>query len=317
MRRPMVRTFVSVAAAVALSVTAGCGSAPTAGDASGGTAGSAAKIRVVASTNVWGDVAEAVGGDRVAVTSIISNPDADPHTYEASAGTALAIAKAAVVIENGGGYDDFMERMRSASKNTAAQVLDAVEISGRQPPAAADLNDSADLNEHVWYDFPTVAKVVDRLAAALTRAEPAASAVFAANAKAFKTRLAALVKTEASIAASQTGKGVAITEPVPVYLLDACGLVDRTPAAFSEAVENGTDVSARVLAQTLDLFTARRVDVLVYNAQTSGPETTKVVAAAESAGVPVVPVTETLPAGMSYLSWMAANLSAIRQALGA
>lgn len=126
-----------------------------------------------------------------------------------------------------------------------------------------------------------------------------------------------LERAEASIAESQAGKGVAITEPVPLYMLQACKLVNRTPSQFSEAVEEGTDVSARVLSQTLDLFSSRKVDALVYNAQTSGPETTKVLAAAKTAGIPTVPVTETLPAGSTYLSWMASNLAAIRQALTA
>jgi zinc/manganese transport system substrate-binding protein len=303
-RTSVIRTITAVVTAVGLSAVAACSATtPPA------TAGSAGKIRVVASTNVWGDIARAVGGDRVAVTSIISNPDADPHSYEADATTALAIAEAAVVIENGGGYDDFMQRMRSAAKNSSAQVLDAVEISGRQPTG------STDVNEHVWYDFPTVAKVVDRLAAAFGTAQPADAAEFTANAATVTKRLRVLETTAATIAASQAGKGVAITEPVPVYLLDACGLVNRTPAAFSEAVEDGTDVPARVLAQTLDLFTARQVDVLVYNAQTTGPQTTKVLAAARAAGIPTVPVTETLPADMTYLSWMTANLAAIRHAL--
>jgi zinc/manganese transport system substrate-binding protein len=310
MRMSLFRTIAGVATAVTLSATAACGTT-TGTAAAPGPDAPAGRIPVVASTNVWGDIAEAVGGDRVAVTSIISNPDADPHSYEANAATALQLAKATVVIENGGGYDDFMERMLSASKNSTAQVLDAVQISGRQA------RDGAERNEHVWYDFPTVGKVVDRIATALGRAQPAHAGEFTTNAAGFKERLHALEKTEAVIAASQAGKGVAITEPVPLYLLDACKLVNRTPAAFSEAVEEGTDVSARVLAQTLDLFTSRKVDALVYNAQTSGPETTKVLAAAKSAGVPIVPVTETLPAGMTYLSWMTTNLAAVRQALAA
>jgi len=307
MRTSLVRTVAGVAIAAALSVTAACGSTTGTTEAVNPSA-AAAKVQVVASTNVWGDIAAAVGGDRVEVTSIISNPDADPHSYEANAGTALKLAHAAVVIENGGGYDDFMSRMLSASKNDSAVVLDAVHISGKQAVAG-------ELNEHVWYDFPTVAKVVDLLAGALTKADPADTAEFAANAAAFKTRLAGLETTEAAIAKSQAGKSVAITEPVPLYMLQACKLVNRTPAPFSEAVEEGTDVSARVLAQTLDLFTSKKVDALVYNAQTSGPETTKVFAAAKAAGIPTVPVTETLPAGSTYLGWMTANLAAVQQAL--
>lgn len=317
MRTSVVRTIVGVATAAALAVTAACGSSATGTASAADPAGTDAKVQVVASTSVWGDIAGVVGGDRVEVTSIISNPDADPHSYEANAATALKLAKAAVVIENGGGYDDFMQRMLSASKNDTVVALDAVRISGKQPVSGGELNGSTELNEHVWYDYPTVAKVVDQLVAALSRAEPAGTTEFTANAAAFKVQLAGLEKTEASIAKSHAGKGVAITEPVPLYMLEACKLVNRTPAQFSEAVEEGTDVSARVLAQTLDLVTSKKVDALVYNAQTSGPETMKVLAAAKAAGIPTVPVTETLPAGSTYLSWMTANLAAIWQALTA
>lgn len=308
---PVVRMIVGAATAALLSVAAACGSSTGTAGAAGETnpsAGAAARVQVVASTNVWGDIAASIGGDLVAVTSIISNPDADPHSYEANAGTALKLAHAAVVIENGGGYDDFMQRMLSASKNNDAVVLNAVETSGRRPVAGG-------LNEHVWYDFPTVAKVVDRLTAALTRVNPSGGPAFAANAAAFERRLTVLEKTEASIADSHAGTGVAITEPVPQYMLQACKLVNRTPAPFSEAVEEGTDVSAHVLDQTLHLFTSGTVAALVYNAQTSGPETSKVLAAAKAAGIPAVPVTETLPPGSTYLSWMTANLAAIRRAV--
>ena len=111
------------------------------------------------------------------------------------------------------------------------------------------------------------------------------------------------------------GEGVAITEPVPLYLLDAIGLDNRTPEKFSEAIESGNDVSPVVLQETLRLFTDRQVRLLAYNEQTSGAETTRVLAAAKQADIPVVPVTETLPSGKDYLSWMNANLDAVAGAL--
>jgi len=149
MRTSVVRTIVGLATAAVLAVTAACGTSATGTTSATASAGSAAKVEMVASTDVWGDIAGVVGGDRVDVTSIISNPDADPHSYEANAGTALKLARAAVVIENGGGYDDFMQRMLSASKNDTAVVLDAVRISGKQPVSGGELNGSTELNEHV------------------------------------------------------------------------------------------------------------------------------------------------------------------------
>jgi len=266
------------------------------------------KIDVVASTNVWGSVAAAVGGRRVAVLSIIHDPGQDPHSYEASSRTLLTVKNADLLIENGGGYDDFMGRMIS-SADASAPVLDAVEISGRVAPPGGELN------EHVWYDLPTVSAVADAIAERLSALAPRHADEFAANAARFDqgvARLEAAVHREAGVAAQA---GVAVTEPVPLYLLEAMGLRNLTPPEFSSAVEEGGDVSPRVLAETLDLFESQQVALLVYNEQTSGPVTEEVKAAAEDAGVPVVPVTETLPAETSYLTWMEHNIHAISSAL--
>ncbi len=265
-------------------------------------------IAVVASTNVWGDVAQSIGGNAVTVTSIISDPNADPHSYEANAQTELAISKAAVVIENGGGYDDFVGTMIAAS-GTKATVVDAVTVSGK---TAVD----GQLNEHVWYDFPSVDKVATAIAKALSTVDPSRADTFSANAAAFTEKVAGLQQQLAAVKAAHAGAGVAITEPVPVYLLDAAGLVDKTPTAFSSAVEAQSDVPPAVMQQTLALFTQHDVAALVYNEQAVGPQTTAVLDAATSAGVPVVPVTETLPQGKDYVSWMSANIAALASALG-
>lgn len=278
-----------------------CGSAdePTDSDA----------ISVVASTNVYGDVAQTIGGDAVDVTSIISDPAADPHSYEANARTQLALSKATIVIENGGGYDDFMDTMLSASSNTSATVINAVDVSGKAATAGDELN------EHVWYDFPTMSKLADELVDALSTADPDGADAFRANGEAFKSDLETLEGTEKDIAAAHGGEGVAITEPVPLYMLEAAGLKNLTPAEFSEAIEEENDVPPLVLQQTLDLFSDQEVAVLVYNAQTTGPQTDQVITAAENADIPAVPVTETLPEGETYISWMTANLTALSDAL--
>jgi zinc/manganese transport system substrate-binding protein len=267
------------------------------------------RIAVVTSTDVYADIARAIAGGHADITSFIDNPDQDPHSYEANARNQLAISKADLIVENGGGYDDFIDRMNDASGQPDATVLNVVRLSGKRAPAGGSLN------EHVWYDLPTIQTLVNRLQAFFAAKDPADRSDFAKNAAAFTVKLQALRATEATIRSSVGGDGVAITEPVPLYLLDACGLVNKTPPAFSEAIEESTDVSAAVLKQTLDLFSTKAVQVLVYNAQTSGPETTLVLGAAKAHDVPVVPVTETLPAGQNYLSWMRANLDAVRSAL--
>ncbi|MEU3934171.1 zinc ABC transporter substrate-binding protein [Streptomyces sp. NPDC029044] len=288
-----------------LALLAGCGSSSDSADAKSAPA----RVAVVASTNVWGDIARRIGGDRVDVTSVISDPDQDPHSYEADPQNQLALSKAKVVVENGGGYDDFVDRMLKSGHNDSAQVIDAVEVSGRTAPKGGELN------EHVWYDFPTVAKVADRISAALAKADPGDATAFEKNAAAFTAKLAPLEAKEAQIKKAHGGEGVAITEPVPLYMTEASGLVNRTPAQFSEAIEEGDDVSPRVLRESLAVFSGKKVKVLVYNEQTSGPQTEKAEAAAKAAGIPVVPVTETLPKGKDYLGWMTDNVDALASAL--
>ncbi len=303
------RSFVSALALPALALStlllAGCAAgSPASGTAASGT------VSVVTSTNVYGDIAETIGGDAVAVTALISNPAQDPHSFEASAQDQLAITKADIVVENGGGYDDFVGTMMASANNPKATVINVVDLSGKKPDA------NGDLNEHVWYDFPTITAFADRLAAELGKAEPAKAATFTANATAFIAKVTALEARETALKAKYAGTGVAITEPVPLYMLQAIGLVDKTPAAFSHAVEEGTDVSPAVLKSTVDLFHQHAVKLLAYNEQTSGPETQTVIAAARNAHVAVVPVTETLPQGEDYIGWMSSNLDHISAALG-
>jgi zinc/manganese transport system substrate-binding protein len=288
----------AAAAAASLLLLTACGSADGSSSTDGG-------VSVVASMNVYGDIAAAIGGRDVEVTSIISDPSADPHSFEASTRTQLAVSDADVVIQNGGGYDDFMKTLISATDSSAA-VITAVDASGKA---------AAEGNEHVWYDFPTVATLADEIATALGDADPANADTYTANAAGLKKQVDELISSEQTAAATTRGAGVVVTEPVPGYLLDALGADDRTPPEFSEAIEEGGDVSPAVLQETLDLLTSGRVRALVYNEQTTGRETEQVLEAARKAGVAVVAVTETLPAGEDYVSWMRANLDAVAAAL--
>ncbi|MGW4913511.1 metal ABC transporter solute-binding protein, Zn/Mn family [Streptomyces sp. NPDC004270] len=301
---------LALMAGASLALLAGCGSSSDSGSDGSSASGpaSSSRIPVVASTNVYGDIVERIGGDHVDVTSIISDPDQDPHSYEADTQNQLTLSKAKVVVENGGGYDDFVDRMLKSS-DSAAEVINAVKVSGKTAPRGGELN------EHVWYDFPTVAKIADSIAAALGRADATDAATFTRNAETFKARLTRLESKEAQIKKEHGGAGIGITEPVPLYMTEASGLVDKTPAEFSEAVEEGSDVSPRILRETLALYSDKQVKALVYNAQTSGPQTEKVENAAKAAGVAVVPVTETLPKGKDYLGWMTSNVDALAGAL--
>ncbi|MFB9377048.1 metal ABC transporter solute-binding protein, Zn/Mn family [Kineococcus gynurae] len=330
---------------------AACGGSDTPGSTTGDEGTPAGGLSVVTSTDVYGSIAEQVAGDLlgqgVEVTAIIDDPNLDPHSYEATARDQLALSRATVVVENGGGYDPFIETMLGSS-DAQPVVVDAVELSGKEPAADASTpsatteehdhdhgsadhegEDHADhgdghaghdhvegLNEHVFYDLATASKVAEAIATALGEKDPSQAATFTANAAAFADKIDAL--QQQATAAQQTvgGKDVVVTEPVPDYLLEAMGVNDVTPPEFSEGVEEGTDVPATVLAQTLDLVSGGTAKAVVYNEQTSGAQTDQVQQAATAAGVPVVPVTETLPAGKTYEEWMRDNITAITDALG-
>jgi zinc/manganese transport system substrate-binding protein len=305
------KCLVALVGFVMLGVSA-CSSASPSPSASGPGSpptGGNAPISVVASTNVYGDIARTVGGASVTVTSIIDNPDKDPHEYQADAQTQLALSKAQLVVENGGGYDDFVDVMLE-SASSKPMVINVVDLSGGNRQSGG-----AEFNEHVWYDVRTVEKLTTQLATDLSAAVPEQAATINANADAFASRLTKLQQQEAAIKAEHAGDPVAITEPVPVYLLQAAGLVNKTPDEFSEAIEEDTDAPPAILKQTEDLFDKGQVKLLAYNEQTTGPQTDAVLAAAKRNNIPVVPVTETLPAGQTYFSWMQTNLDAVSAVL--
>jgi len=291
----------ALAGVIALGVAlAGC---------SGSVGDPPAGIRVVASTDVYGSLATTIGGAQATVTSIIDDPSKDPHEYQADARTQLAVSRAQVVIENGGGYDDFMDTMLAASGNAQVAVINAVKISGYD-------SSIPHFNEHVFYDYGTVAKVVDAIVADFRRADPAHAALFADRGAKLQRKIAALEASELNLSAVTTGVGVAITEPLPEYVLAALGMKIVTPIAFSEAVDQGTDVPATVLEQTISTLTSGQAKLLVYNVQTLGSQPDAVLSAAKKAGIPAVPVSETLPPGLDYVTWQRGVLATIAQALG-
>jgi len=313
MRAPT--TLILTSAVASVTLLAGCGQPSE--TASG-------KPEVVTTTDVYGSVASVVAGDKATVHAIISDPAADPHEYETTASDALAVSKAAVLVANGAGYDDFAGKLLDTAGGKSV-LVDVATLSGLPgsstglpgqagaalPPAAPDFN------EHVWYNLPTVATLADRIAAELGKADAGDAATFTANAARFKTSLDRLNAKITAIAGAHRGARVAVTEPVPGYLIQAAGLVDVTPPALPHAVESGTDAPAGVLDETLRLFQGPdKVKVLLVNSQTGGATTDQLTKAANAAGVPVVAVTETLPAGTTdYVSWMGDEIDRLAAAL--
>jgi zinc/manganese transport system substrate-binding protein len=293
--------LVAGAAAGALVLTlAACG-----GKSAGEPATPPGKISVVASTNVWGSVAQAVGGDVVAVTSILNDPAADPHSYQSSATDATTLKNAKLALYNGGGYDDFFTDLVKENGQDVPKIV-AFDLSGKKQGG----------NEHVWYDFATVKKVADKLADQLGTIAPDSKATFDANAKAFDTKLDALTTQAAAVGQAKPGATVVVTEPVAFYLLETAGVKDVTPTDFSEAIEEETDPPATAVAETNDLVKDKKVAALVNNEQTETPVTKQLNDTARSAGVPVVNVTETLPEGVAgYVDWMTKQVDALSGAV--
>jgi zinc/manganese transport system substrate-binding protein len=296
--------LVGSLAAVSL-VLAGCGGGSGTTSDQPQAAGGAGKIAVVASTNVWGSVAQAVGGDQVDVKSILNDPAADPHSYQSSATDATAVKDAKLAISNGGGYDDFFSALVSEAGRDARKIV-TFEVSGKPDGT----------NEHVWYDLPTVKKVADKIAEELGTIAPDRKDAFAANAKTFDGQIDALIAKTEQIGKAKPGAQVVVTEPVPEYLLETAGVKNATPEEFSKAVEEETDPPATAIAQTTDLVRNKQVAALVNNEQTETPVTNQLDDAAKSAGIPIVQVTETLPAGVSgYVDWMTKQVDALSSAL--
>ena len=311
-------------------VLTGCsgnsGSEPSAGSETGEGA-----LEIVASTNVYGNIMETVGGDAVNVTSIINRPSQDPHSYEATARDKLAVADADLAVLNGGGFDTFMEQLVADSGIDSADVLNAVEISGLQDAsgapdegAHAEGEDHADaegghshgsFNEHVWYSPAAMGLLAEAAAERLATLDPENAADYRENAASFNAGIGDLTADLAEDKAAAAGRDVAATEPVPEYLFEAAGLHNVTPADFTAAVEEGSDVPPAVLNEMQELLRSGSVAFLAYNTQTSSSQTEAVRATAEDAGVPVLDFSETLPEGQDYLTWMGENVASIDNVL--
>ena len=268
---------------------------------------SSQRVEVVAAENVYGNIVAQIGGSHVSVTSILHDPNADPHLYTASTRNALALSRAAVVIQNGVGYDSFIQKLEAAAPSSHRIVVTLAQVLGVH---------GADANPHLWYDVPRLNRIAAAIAAALERADPAHRSAYVRGLQTFEDELRPLVREVASIRSRHAGEPVAYTEPVPGYLLAAAGLRNLTPAAFARAIEDGSEPSPEAVSQMTGLMTGHRVRVLLYNSQAASAVTARIEAAARSAGIPVIGVTETLPPGETFQHWQLRQARALEQALG-
>jgi zinc/manganese transport system substrate-binding protein len=253
-------------------------------------------VHIVASTNVYGDIARELAGADAEITNVMDDPAQDPHEFEANGRVQLALSRADIVIVNGGGYDDFMQTMLDASGNDGAIVVNAVDVSGLDASAQG-------FNEHLWYDYDAMTAVATQVTAALGQVDHDNLAQYVVSLSDVTAELDSLSSTADAARSTVAGAGVVITEPVPLYLLTEMGFENLTPPAFSEAIEEDSDVPPALLQDVLNLIGDGSASLVAYNAQTGGPQTDAVVDVATDNRVPAVGVTETLPAGMHYVAW--------------
>ncbi len=296
------RVLAAVTAAAVALLAAGCSVSFAFGvSASGG------RVIAVGAENQYADVISQVGGTYVQASAIMSNPNTDPHTFEASASVGRLISGAQLVVQNGLGYDAFMNTIEGAVPNPARKVIVVQELLG--------LPDSTP-NPHLWYKPGTMSAVANAIAAALAALQPAHAPYFKANAARFTASLTAWTNALARFKAKYPSTPVATTEPVADYMLQAAGADNLTPWAFQADIMNGTDPSPQDVALERSLFTQHKVTAFLYNQQVTDSLTESFIALAHANGVPVVGVYETMPVpGYHYQSWMLAEIQALQKAV--
>ena len=306
----------SGALAVALPLAAvllasACSSSSSSPSAAGGSstaaAASTAKITAIGAENEYADVIAQVGGKYVQSSSIMSNPNTDPHTFEASPAVAREITAAKLIVQNGVGYDDWATTIENAAPSDSRQVINVQQL--------LKLPDSTP-NPHLWYNPTTMPKVASAIAADLAQIDPAHASYYKANAASFTASLSAWTGAIAAFKSAHPGTPVATTEPVADYMLQAAGADNLTPFTFQADIMNGTDPSPQDTALQNSLFTQHKVKVFLYNQQVTDSLTESFIKLAQENGIPVVGVYETMPTpGYDYQTWMEAEVSALNKAV--
>ena len=286
---------------------AGCGgsSSKASNAAQGGQ--SSAPIDAVGAENEYANAIEQIGGRYVKVTAIESNPNTDPHTFEASPSVAEAVSQAELLVENGVGYDTYMEKIESASPSSSRKVINVQHLLG--------LPDSTP-NPHLWYKPETMPAVAKALVSDLSALDPAHASYFQENATKFEESLTPWHEAIEKFKAAYPNTPVATTEPVGDYMLEAAGTKNMTPFTLQASIMNGTDPAPQDVTLQNSLFAQHKVKVFVYNQQVTDTLTESFLKLAAKYGVPVVGVYETMPTpGYDYQQWMLAEVKALEKAV--
>jgi len=310
-RRTLFSPFLACAVLVALGLSA-CRS-PALGGAGGatppalsGVPPSGTTIAVVAAENFYGDIVEQLGAGDVSVVSILSDPNIDPHEYESSVQSGVAVSRAQLVVENGGDYDTWMDKLLSASPNPNRVVLVAASVANHQLPD----------NPHFWYGVDNIHAIAQAITGALEKIDPSHRLAYEAALVVFRQSLAPIQQKINELNVKYAGTPVGLTETIFLYQSEPIGLKVLTPFEFEKAIAEGNDPPADTVVTSDDQITNHEVKVLIYNVQTVTPVTTNLQQEASRLKIPVVPVSETMPPGKNYQSWMLDQLNALGQALG-
>ncbi len=259
----------------------------------------------MAAENFWGDIAKQIGGEEVQVVSLMSNPNLDPHEYEANIAAAKQVSEAQLVIKNGDGYDTWMDKLLTASPSSQRIVLTAWDLAPVKLPE----------NEHIWYSVTNDEALTQAIAAKLTQLAPEHAAEFTANAQKLTAEWQTLSHQMAQLKLKLKGTPIGLTETIFLYQTRDLGLTVVTPFPFMKAVAEGTDPSLQDTYTVEQQIRTHAIKVLVINEQTLSPLVTKLQALAASAGIPVVPITETMNQG-PMPSWLGGQLNRLAAALG-
>jgi zinc/manganese transport system substrate-binding protein len=286
---------------IGLIAVAGCGGGSSAGADTDG------KIAAVGAENEYANVIEQIGGKYVDVSAVESDPNTDPHSFEASASVAQEVSGADVVVQNGLGYDTYMEKIEGASSSSSRKVIDVQQLLG--------LPDSTP-NPHLWYKPETMPAVARQLAADFSEIQPEHKVYYAANLKKFEASLQPWLRGLEEFTTKFPGAAVATTEPVADYTLEAAGIENLTPFTMQADIMNDTDPAPQAVAEQESFFSEKKADAFVYNQQVTDSITEKFLESAADNGVPVVGVYETMPTGYTYQRWMEAELKALEEAVG-
>lgn len=264
----------------------------------------AAPIAVVAAENFYGDVAKQIGGANVSVTSILTNPDEDPHLFEVSPSVGRAVSAARLVVYSGIDYDPWMKTLLGAARSAHRTTIVVADLVGRKEGD----------NPHIWYDVNTMRAYARALTNALVAEDPAHKADYESRRTKFEASLKPIQAKIAELRQRLAGVPVTATEPIFGYMFDALDMKVKNQS-FQLSVMNNTEPSASdVAAFETDLRT-HKVDLLIYNSQASDPVADRMEKLAKASHVPVVGATETEPPGKTYQDWMQSELTAVDQAL--